>query len=171
MINQHDQEKEIDLGKCIQFINKIKEHRNSKIKAKHIDKFEHLYFKRYEYHHNFTRNMQNFDNIDQNSYLSWHPNVPSNVSITSPNASSNSTVPATPMATTSSSSVHPAAAVPTTAPRHPLSSSGHTCKNDDHTKKWVINLSKTPLTTEQLSLLQKGPNFAITPKYPQWNPT
>ena len=32
--------------------------------------------------------------------------------------------------------------------------------------KWVINLSKTPLTNEQLSLLQKGPNFAIAPKYP-----
>ena len=32
--------------------------------------------------------------------------------------------------------------------------------------KWVINLSKTPLTKEQLSLLQKGPNFAITPKIP-----
>ena len=32
--------------------------------------------------------------------------------------------------------------------------------------KWVINLSQTPLTTDQLSLLQKGPNFAITPKYP-----
>ena len=32
--------------------------------------------------------------------------------------------------------------------------------------KWVINLSQTPLTNEQLSLLQKGPHFAITPKYP-----
>ena len=42
-------------------------------------------------------------------------------------------------------------------------STGHTCIN--HMDKWVINLSKTPLTKEQLSLLQKGPNFAITPKY------
>ena len=32
--------------------------------------------------------------------------------------------------------------------------------------KWVINLSRAPLTNDQLSLLQKGPNFAITPKYP-----
>ena len=38
MINQHDQE--TDIGKCIQFINKIKEHRDNKIKNKHIDKFE-----------------------------------------------------------------------------------------------------------------------------------
>ena len=36
----------------------------------------------------------------------------------------------------------------------------------DHMDKWVINLSQTPLTTNQLSLLQKGPNFAITSKYP-----
>ena len=47
-------------------------------------------------------------------------------------------------------------------PRQPASN--HTCTS--HTDKWVINLSKTPLTQEQLSLLQKGPNYAITPKYP-----
>ena len=34
-----------------------------------------------------------------------------------------------------------------------------TYTNNDCTSKWVINLSKTPLTTDQLSLLQKGPNF------------
>ena len=109
--------------------------------------------------------MQNFD-IDQNSSLSGHPNVPSNVSMTSPNASGNSTVPATPLNSTPLSSGHPAPAAPTMAPRHPPSSSGHTCIKNDHTKKWVINLSKPALTIEQLSLLQKGPNFAITPKYP-----
>ena len=31
-------------------------------------------------------------------------------------------------------------------------------------KKWVINLSNTPLTQEQESLLAHGPNFAVTPK-------
>ena len=36
----------------------------------------------------------------------------------------------------------------------------------DHTNKWVITLSNTPLTNEQLSLLQKGPSYAIIPKYP-----
>ena len=30
-------------------------------------------------------------------------------------------------------------------------------------KKWVINLSNTPLTQEQDSLLSHGPNFAVTP--------
>ena len=29
--------------------------------------------------------------------------------------------------------------------------------------KWVINLSKKELTTEEKSLLQKGPKFAVTP--------
>ena len=32
--------------------------------------------------------------------------------------------------------------------------------------KWVINLSQTPLTTDQLFPTTKSPNFAITPKYP-----
>ena len=54
------------------------------------------------------------------------------------------------------------------APRQPSSSTSsgtsHMCIN--HTDKWIINLSKIPLTKEQLSLLQKGPNFAFTPKYP-----
>ena len=31
--------------------------------------------------------------------------------------------------------------------------------------KWVINLSKTNLTEGQESVLAKGPNFSITPKY------
>ena len=31
-------------------------------------------------------------------------------------------------------------------------------------KKWIINLSNTPLTQAQESLLSKGPNYAIVPK-------
>ena len=33
-------------------------------------------------------------------------------------------------------------------------------------KKWVINLSSTPLTQQQEDLLSHGPNFAISPKKP-----
>ena len=66
-----------------------------------------------------------------------------------------------PTPSTQAAATHP-------APRQPSSSTstdtGHTCIN--HMGKWVINLSKTPLSKEQLSLLQKGPNFAIIPKYP-----
>ena len=32
--------------------------------------------------------------------------------------------------------------------------------------KWVINLSNTPLTSAQESLIAKGPNYAIAPKSP-----
>ena len=38
--------------------------------------------------------------------------------------------------------------------------------NKNRVKKWVINLSCTPLTQEQESLLAHGPNFAVTPQNP-----
>ena len=148
MINQDDQE--TDIEKCILFINKIKEHRYSKIKEKHIDKVKHLYFKRFGYCHNLNRHMQNLNNIDQDCTLSKHLKVPSSFSTTSSETSNNPSVPATPMASTPSSSTDLAP----TVPRHLPSSSMDTCKTDNHTNKWLINLSKTPLTPEQLSLLQ-----------------
>ena len=37
-------------------------------------------------------------------------------------------------------------------------------QDSDKTKKWVINLSKTPLTREQERLLAHRPRFVITPK-------
>ena len=163
MINQLDQD--LDIRKCIQFINKIKEHRHSKIKGKHIDKFDHIYFKRFGYHHNFIRNYQNFNNINHNCTLSGQSNVPSSISMVSSTTSSTPTVPTTPMASTPSASMDPASSAATTAPSHPPSSSRHTCKVGTHTKKWVIN-HPNPLTPGQLSLLQKGPNYAITPKCP-----
>ena len=87
MINQHDQEADTEKG--ILFINKIKEHRHSKVKEKHINKPKHLYFKRFGYHHNLNRHMQNLNNIDQDCTLSRHLNVPSSFSTTSPEASNN----------------------------------------------------------------------------------
>ena len=38
--------------------------------------------------------------------------------------------------------------------------------NKNRVKKWVINLSSTPLTQEQESLLALGPNLAVTPQKP-----
>ena len=142
IVNQHDQDS--DIYKCILFINKIKEHRHSKIKQKQVNKFKHLYFKRYVYHHNLTRQMQNFDNIDQDCTLSGHLNVPSSFSNTSSQASSTSAVPATPTAPTPSSSADPAPMPPTTTPGHPPINSRDTGKTRDHTKKWDINVSKSP---------------------------
>ena len=57
--------------------------------------------------------------------------------------------------------------------------SGHTNYNDctkanesikpsNINKKWVINLSSVPLTKDQESLLEHGPNFAITPQRPSY---
>ena len=37
---------------------------------------------------------------------------------------------------------------------------------EDSTKKWVRNISKTPLTQVQETLLAHGPNFVIAPKEP-----
>ena len=158
--NQHVQDPDLDLERSRLSINKIKDHRHSKIKEKHIDKFERLYYKHHRYLHNLNRHAVNLDNTDHCNTLSGHQNVPSNISSTSTTASNPTTVPATPMAPTpftSTTAFNP-------APRLPPSSHKDTCT--DYTNKWVINLSKTPITKEQLSLLQKGPNFAITPKYP-----
>ena len=152
------------LDRAMLLINKIKEHRHNKIKTKQQDKFECLHYKRYGCHHNLTSHHHHFDHINCNSdSLSGQPNVPSSSSPRPSTPSITSSVPATPMAPTPSSSTtttQSSQANPTSGnPYNP-----NTCR--DHMDKWVINLSRTPLTTDQLSLLQKGPNFAITPKYP-----
>ena len=59
-------------------VESIKEHRHNKIKNKCINKFKHLYYKRFGYHHNFTRNSQLFDSTYHS--LSRQSNVPSNIS-------------------------------------------------------------------------------------------
>ena len=41
----------------------------------------------------------------------------------------------------------------------------NTSQLHDNNNKWVINLCETRLTEGQMSVLAKGPNFAITPKY------
>ena len=162
--NSNIQEQEQVLDRSRLFINKIKEHRHDKIKAKHIEKLKKLHFKCYGYHYNINRHTHFFNNTDHVlDTLSGKPNVPSSFTTSSTTASTTSSVPATPRTPTP---FIQAAATPST-PRLPPSTStsnNHTCTS--HTDKWVINLSKTPLTTEQLSLLQKGPNFAITTKYP-----
>ena len=42
-------------------------------------------------------------------------------------------------------------------------SQSQSSNSSNSTNKWVVNLSKTPLTQAQESLLFKGPNFAIAP--------
>ena len=40
-------------------------------------------------------------------------------------------------------------------------------KEKDHDRKWVYNLSSTPLTDTQKKILSRGSNFAILPKIHQ----
>ena len=146
------------------FIHRIKDHRHNKIKTKQIDKFEWLYYKIHGYHHNLTRHNNVFDNTDHNNRgLSSQPNVPSSSSPRTSTPSITSIVPATPVPPTPSTTTM---ANPPTQD-NPISSNPpnpHTCRAPSD--KWVINLSSTPLSNEQLTLLQKGPNFAIIPKHP-----
>ena len=159
-----DSSRDQDLDRARLLINKIKEHWHNKIKTKQQDKFEHLHYKRYGCHHNLISHHHCFDHINRNSNgLSRQPNVPSSSSPRPSTPSITFSVPATPMAptpSTSTTTTQSTQANPTSGnPYNPNTSR-------DHKDKWVINLSRTPLTTDQLSLLQKGPNFAITPKYP-----
>ena len=39
-------------------------------------------------------------------------------------------------------------------------------ESPNNTNKWVINLSSTPFTQVQESLLSKGPNYVVAPKTP-----
>ena len=147
------------------FINKIKDHRHDKIKAKHIKKFKKIYFKHYGCHYNISRHTNNIDNTNsKTNTLSRQPNVPSSISSTSSTTSTPFSIPTTPTTPTPSNSTVDKNPAPRLPPSSTSTSSSHTCT--DHTDKWVINLSNTPLTKEQLPLLQKGPNLAITPKYP-----
>ena len=36
----------------------------------------------------------------------------------------------------------------------------------EYINRWVRNLSSTPLTEAQVSLLAHGPNFAVAPRHP-----
>ena len=137
------------------FINRIKEHRHDKIKARQQNKFEWLFFKIHGCHHNLSRHHQVFDNINPNSNnLGNHPNVPTGSS-PRPSTPSNTSTPATSTANNQ----------PTTAnPNNTNSNPNNPSQATDHMAKWVINLSRAPLTNDQLTLLQKGPNFPITPK-------
>ena len=155
LANQHDQDS--DLDRCRLLINKIKDHRHSKIKEKHIDRFERLYFKCYGHLNNINRQAENINNIKCQNTLSGHQKVPSSITTTSTTASNPSTVPATPMAPTSSNST--ADSNPT--PRLPSFSLNHTC-----TDKWVINLSKPPLPRNNYSYSKKDQTMPSPPNTP-----
>ena len=156
-ISVSDTSRDQFLDRARLFINRIKEHRHDKVKIRQRNKFERLYFKIHGCHHNLTRCPLVPDNIHSNANaLGGQPSVPA-VSSPRPSTSSNTSTPSS-----STANNHPTIANPTSINPNPNNPNTAT----DHTAKWVINLSQAPLINDQLSLLQKGPNFAITPKYP-----
>ena len=117
-------------------INRIEDHRHDKIKTRQINMFEHLYFKKYGYHHKFTRGSENFDNISHVTLSGHSQNLPSSSSNTTFSASSTSTTPAAPMAPAPTSTV---------APSHTCTRPSHTCINStDNTNRSGSSISPTP---------------------------
>ena len=106
---------ENEINSCLHLINRIKEHRHDRMKARQIDKFECLYFKKHGHHHNFTRGLENFNNISQVT-LSGHSHLPPSSSSTRTNVSGNSTTPAALMAPTPSATTPSAPTAPSVAP-------------------------------------------------------
>ena len=104
--------------------------------------------------YNFTShgNSGSFDKINGKSTLGRHyqNNQPS-LSSTTPEAANTSANTPAPIAPA------PTGVAPTVA---------ETSINCNTKQKWIINLTNTPLTTVQESLLARGSNFAIVPKYP-----
>ena len=109
-------------GKCIEFINKVREDRFNKVKQRQVSTFNRLITK--------TNNKIN-NSQDRETSASGNNNDNLN---------------------------------------HNQLQTGTSQSNQGSTRnksnKCVINLSKTPLTPAQESLLAKGPNFAIIPKVP-----
>ena len=154
---------ENEIYMCIYLINRIKEHRHNKIKTRQIDKFKCLVFKRKSgYLDNFTRhnNSTIFNNTGQNLSLSGHALQCSQSSSSTNHAVSTEAAYVTPSTTASAPTV--------LAPAAPSVVDNNI--NNNIKQKWVINLTNTTLTTAQETLLARGPNSAIVPKYPPKKP-
>ena len=123
----------------------IKEHRHDKIKSKKINKFEHLVRKHSGYHHNHQQNTKS-----PPKFLSYYNKCVSTRQhcIYRGNFNNNHLYH-----NNSNYNFRP-------NNQNPMATSNSNCK-------WVINLSTTPLSSAQFSLLSRGPNFAVTPKHPQ----
>ena len=103
---------QVDLDRCINFIEKVRQDRFNKVKARQVRKFDIL----------ITKNKPN-----QGSNYSSNNNRPTQVS------------------------------------NMVRLDNNKQLASERDINKWVINLSKTELTPAQKAVLDKGPNFAITP--------
>ena len=58
--------------------------------------------------------------------------------------------------------------LPTVTPNRVTTTTTRDTAEDKAKEKWVINLSSSPLTQAQASLLAHGPGYAVTPKHPPY---
>ena len=140
----------------------IKEHRHDKIKSKHIYKFECLVRKYSGYHHNHQENSEG------------HPLIPllplqeMCFNKTTPPLHLQGKLPTTTTTTTNISTTTTTTTTSTTTASNPIN---NPAASSDFNHRWVLILLTTPLSSVQLSLLSRGPNFAVTPKHPPKKPT
>ena len=107
-------------GKCIEFINKVRENRFNKIKERQVSKFNRLI------------NKPSNKDRDSSTQPMGNPRQ-----LQQPSSKLRQL--------------------------QEIISQSNQFQTTNNNNKWVINLSKTPLTPAQQSLLAKGPNFAVTP--------
>ena len=140
---------ENDIIRCIQLIDKIKEHRYNKIKARQINNFEWLVNKNSGYMYDFTRhnNGASFDNSSRQFSLDRHPQ--NNLF---------------------SQSISSTTITPPTAPTTPAPTILWVISNPEpfNTSKqmWVINLANSPLHQHKNHFWQEDlilPLFQSTP--------
>ena len=115
-----------DLDRCCKFIDKVREDRYDRVKARQVRKFDILCSKSKHYEAN-NNNSQN--GLSQGANANRQGG--SNNNRLDNNNSNNSQL------------------------------------QDKNNNKWIINLSSISLTEAQKSVLAKGPNYSITPKYIQ----
>ena len=117
-----------DLNRCAKFINKVREDRYDRVKARQVRKFHILSSKSKQYKAN-NNNSQNGLSQGVNANRQGGSN---NNRLGNSNSSSNN---------------------------------NNSQSQNKNNNKWVINLSSISLTEAQKSVLAKGPNYSITPKY------
>ena len=112
-------------GKCIEFINNVRENRLNKIKERQVSKFNRLI--------NKPSNKDRDSSTQPSGNLRQFQQPSSNLKQS-----------------------------------QEIRSQSNQFQTTNNINKWVINLSKTPLTPARQSLLAKGPNFVVTPLAPQY---
>ena len=115
------------MGKCSRFLDKVREDRYNRIKARQVRKFNNLFSK--------SKGSILSNNHNDREGQGIRENGPSN------NRDSNNR-------------------------QVQVNNNNNKSQSQTNiTEKWVINLSSTSLTEGQPSVLAKGPDFSLTPKY------